>query len=396
MKSFRAISFVGVSLSSAVAAFAAGSTGHAFYGDPPDDCHPWCVHDQNRPQPRVVAPLPASEMETKAKAPADAVILFGGTEACLSKWCSDKKPNEPTKWIVKDGNMECVPKSGYVRTKEEFGDCQLHVEWAAPSKVEGDGQGRGNSGIFLLGVEIQVLDSYKNPTYADGMACSMYGVNPPLANALRPPGEFQYIDITFHKPIYKDDECVQPGWVTVYCNGVLAQDRTQIEGPTGHRARTKVGPLADKGPLKLQDHGSPVRFRNIWYRPLPAAAAKGGVRGPLSAKATAAKRKELAASIRKDAAKKGDNAVEQMLRRAESLVYEKDDATSKKVEQTACAYAASLKQLSSGQLEPKKDEVKKVGDALKYLAKWNFVPADFGPKADVEKIIKAQGWDKKK
>ena len=193
MKLDSALFVIGAALSLATAAFAAGgSTGHAFYGDPPDDRHAWCVHDQNRPQPKVVAPLPVSELEAKAKAPADAIILFDGTEASLAKWASDKNPNEPTKWIVRDGAMECVPKSGYVRTKEELGDCQLHVEWAAPSKVEGDSQGRGNSGIFLLGVEIQVLDSYKNLTYADGMACSMYGVNPPLANALRPPGEFQH------------------------------------------------------------------------------------------------------------------------------------------------------------------------------------------------------------
>jgi hypothetical protein len=395
MKSLRAISSIVFVLSLATASYAASSTGQAFYGDPPDDRHPWCVHDQNRPLPKVVAPLPASKLEAKAKPPADAVILFDGTEASLAKWVSDKNPNEPTRWIVRDGAMECVPKSGYIRSKEELGDCQLHVEWAAPARVEGDGQGRGNSGIFILGVEIQVLDSYNNPTYADGMACSMYGVNPPLANALRPPGEFQYIDITFHKPVYRDGQCVDPGWVTVFCNGVRVQNRTQLEGPTGHRARTKPGPLPEKGPLRLQDHGNPVRFRNIWYRPLSLKTWPQPALRPLPAKATAAKRKEIAASIRRDAAKKG-GVVEQMLRFAESLVYEKDDATFKKVEQMACKYAADLKQLPADKLEPKKDEVKKVGDALKYLAKWNLVPADFGPKADIEKLIKAQGWDKKK
>jgi len=395
MKSHRAIFSLAALLSSATASLAAGSTGQAFYGDPPDDHHPWCVHDRNRPQPRVVAPLPAAKLEAKARPPADAIILFDGTEASLAKWVSDKNPNEPTKWIVRDGAMECVPKSGYIRTKEELGDCQLHVEWAAPAKVEGDGQGRGNSGIFILGVEIQVLDNYHNPTYADGMACAVYGVHPPLANALRPPGEFQYIDITFHRPLYQDGRCVQPGWVTVYCNGVLVQDRAELEGPTGHRARTKPGPLPEKGPLKLQDHGNPVRFRNIWYRPLPPAAAPGGTRGTFSVRATAAKRSEIAASIRRDAATKTD-PVEQMLRFAESLVYENHDATFKKVEQMARAYAASLKELAADKLAPKKDEVKKVGDAFRYLAKWNFVPAEFAPKADIEKIIKAQGWDKKK
>ena len=396
MKLDSALIAMGAALSLTTAAFAAGgSTGHAFYGDPPDERHAWCVHDQNRPQPKVVAPLPESELAAKAKAPADAIVLFDGTEASLAKWCSDKNPNEPTKWIVKDGAMECVPKSGYVRTKEEFGDCQLHVEWAAPSQVEGAGQGRGNSGIFILGVEIQVLDSYNNPTYADGMACSMYGVNPPLANALRPPGEFQYIDITFHRPIYKDDKCVQPGWVTVYCNGVLVQDRTQIEGPTGHRARTKVGPLPEKGPLRLQDHGNPVRFRNIWYRSLPSAAPKGGVRGPLPAKAVAAERKKIAATIRKDAATKPADSVEQMLRFAESLLYEKDAAILAKVEKLASQYAASLRQFPADAAGAKKDEVLQVDSAFKYLAKWNFIPENFAPKTEIAGVIKAQGWDKK-
>lgn len=396
MKSFRAISVVAILLSFAPAVFAAqGSTGNAFYGDPPDDCHPWCVHDRNRPQPPVVTPGSPSTQKLPGKPPSDAIVLFDGTEASLANWVSDKNPNEPTKWIVRDGAMECVPKSGYIRTKEEFGDCQLHVEWAAPSKVEGESQGRGNSGIFLLGVEIQVLDSYNNPTYADGMACAMYGVNPPLANALRPPGQFQAIDIVFRRPVYQGDQCLDPGYVTVFCNGVLAQDHTPLEGPTGHRARTKTGPLPEKGPLRLQDHGNPVRFRNIWYRKLPPRAVEGGTDGRLTAEATMAKRKQTASALRADAAKMAD-PVEQMLRFAESLVYEKDDATFKKVEQMACAYAASLKEMSADKLAPKKDEVKKVGDAFKYLAKWNLVPADFAPKTDIEKLIKAQGWDKKK
>ncbi|MBM3887897.1 MAG: DUF1080 domain-containing protein [Verrucomicrobia bacterium] len=392
MKLYLALITVGTVLSLTTTGFAAGGTGQAFYGDPPDDHHPWCVHDRNRPQPPVVAPLPVSELEQKAKAPADAIVLFDGTEASLANWVSDKNPNEPTKWIVRDGAMECVPKSGYIRSKAGFGDCQLHVEWAAPSKVEGESQGRGNSGIFILGVEIQVLDSYKNPTYADGMACSMYGVNPPLANALRPPGEFQYVDITFHRPVYKDDKLVEPGWVTVFCNGVLVQDRTQLEGPTGHRARTKPGPLPEKGPLRLQDHGNPVRFRNIWYRPLPPAAAKGGVRGPLSVEATMAKRKELAGTIRSDAAKHAGEQPAEMLRLFESVVYEKDAPTSQKAEAMAAQYVEGLKQLFADKLAAKKDEVIKVSDAFKYLAKFEFLPATFGPKADIEKLIKAQGW----
>ena len=121
-----------------------------FYGDPPDDHHPWAIHDWNRPQPKLVTPGTVTTPEL-VKPPSDAIILFDGTQESLEKWEADKPGSEPTKWIVKDGAMECVPNSGYVRTKDKFGDCQLHVEWAAPKKVQGDSQGRGNSGIFLDG-----------------------------------------------------------------------------------------------------------------------------------------------------------------------------------------------------------------------------------------------------
>jgi hypothetical protein len=236
-----------------------------FYGDAPDDTHPWAVHDRNRPQPTIVTPGTSSSPEQPGKPPSDAIVLFGGTAEDLGKWVSDKNPQEATKWEVVDSAMQCVPGSGYVRTKEEFGDCQLHVEWAAPAKVEGDSQGRGNSGVFLMGMmEVQVLDSYNNPSYPDGMAGSMYCVNPPMVNALRPPGEWQSYDIVFRRPVYNGDVVVDPGYLTVFVNGVLVQDHTPIEGPTGHKARVKAKAFPEKGPLKLQDHGNPVRYRNIW------------------------------------------------------------------------------------------------------------------------------------
>jgi hypothetical protein len=372
----------------------AASTGSPFYGDPPDDRHPWAVHDWNRPQPPRVDPLPYDA--AKAKAPPDAIVLFDGTEESMSKWEADKNGHEPTKWVARDGAMECTPGSGYIRTKEGFGDCQLHVEWAAPAKVQGDSQGRGNSGIFLMGqVEVQVLDNFNNPTYADGFACSVYGVCPPLANALRPPGEFQSVDITFHRPVYSNGQCTQPGWVTVYCNGVLVQDRTQLEGGTGHMGRSRPGPMVEKGPLKLQDHGNPVRFRNIWYRPLTPQAAEGGTTNILTAEATAAKRKEIAATVRDDAAKL-TAPVPQLLRLAESLYYEKDDATLTKVEQMAGQYIDGVKQLPADKMEAKKDEVKRVRDAFKYLARWKVIANDFGPKAAIDTLINDNGWDKKK
>src|SRR5215472_9447438 len=201
----------------------AANVGSPFYGDPPDEHHPWAVHDRNRPQPKLVTPGTFSSQEQPGQPPSDAIVLFNGTD--LSKWEADQGEGVPTKWVIKNGAMECVPGSGYIRTREKFGDCQLHVEWAAPTKAEGESQGRGNSGVFLMGlVEVQVLDNYDNPTYADGFAASIYGVNPPLANALRPPGEFQVYDIVFRRPIYKDGQAVDPGSVTVFCNGVLVQD----------------------------------------------------------------------------------------------------------------------------------------------------------------------------
>ena len=378
----------------------AQSTGSPFYGDAPDKNHPWAVHDQNRPQPKRVEPGTFSSAAQPGQPPSDAIILFDGTAASLAKWEADTKagvPSEPSKWIVSDGAMECVPKSGFIRTKEQFADCQLHVEWAAPKNVKGDSQGRGNSGIFLMGLlEVQVLDNYDNPTYADGFAASVYGINPPLANALRAPGEFQVYDIVFRHPVYQSGQIVDPGYVTVFCNGVLMQDHTPLEGPGGHMKRSVAGPFPEKGPLKLQDHGNPVRFRNIWYRPLPPRASEGGTDGALTADATTAKRKEIAATLRADAAKLSATPTAQMLRLAESLVYENDAATSAKVEQMTTRYAADLKSLAPTELEPKKGEVISVTRALQYLAKSAIVPASFAPKVALEQLGKKAGWDNAK
>jgi hypothetical protein len=294
--------------------------------------------------------------------------------------------------------MECTPGSGYIRTKDQFGDCQLHIEWAAPKDVKGDSQGRGNSGIFLEGIcEVQVLDNYNNPTYADGAAGSVYGVNPPAANPLNPPGQFQVVDIIFRRPIYKDGKCMDPGWVTVFLNGVVVQDHTQLEGSTGHMKRTKPGAFPDKGLLKLQDHGNPVRFRNIWYRELPLRAAEGGTDGPLSVEATMAKRKEIAATVRQDAAKLKDpaNPLPELMRLMESLVYEKDEPTVQKVQEMAGQYAAGVKALPPDKIGAKKDDVKRLNGAFQYLARFNILPAAFAPKVEIEKIIKDRGWDKR-
>jgi len=376
---------------------AQANTGSAFYGDAPDATHPWAIHDWNRPQPPRVEPLPYDA--EKAKPPVGAVVLFDGTEAALANWECDKPEGGASKWIVKDGALQCVPKSGYVRTKAKFGDCQLHVEWAAPTPPQGESQGRGNSGIFLPGgIECQVLDNYDNETYADGFACSLYGIRPPLANALRKPGEWQAIDITFRRPVYEGSKLVQPGFMTVYCNGVLVQNKTQLEGTGGHKKRAKPGPYPEVGPLKLQDHGNPVRFRNIWYVALPprTAADDAGISGPLSEEAATAQRKEIAAKVRADAAKLGEKPLDQLLRLAESLIYEKDEATQKDVCAKLGTYVAGLQQLPKGKLNDKKDEVKRVRSAFQYLTQCGCCGEGCAPCADLEKLVKAQGWDKEK
>jgi hypothetical protein len=393
MKFFGTITLATLTFGPAVLA---ANVGSPFYGDAPDEHHPWAVHDRNRPQPPLVTPGSFSSQEQPGKPPSDAIVLFDGSD--LSKWEADEGEGVPTKWVVKNGAMECVPGSGYIRTKEKFGDCQLHVEWTAPTKVQGESQGRGNSGVFLMGlVEIQVLDNYNNPTYADGFAASVYGVNPPMANALRPPSEFQTYDIVFRRPIWKNGKRLDPGHVTVFENGVLVQDHTMLEGGTGHMARSKPGPFPDKGPLKLQDHGNPVRYRNIWYRPLPPSQIEGSTDGFLTEEATVAKRKEIAAMLRENAEKLKDpsNPVPEMLGLAESLVYEFDEDTSQKAARLAAQYAGDLQQLPADKLAAKKDEIKHLRDVCNYLTKFNIMPDDFDPKIQLQQLIKEQGWDKK-
>ncbi len=226
----------------------------------------WHVHDGLRPQPRVVTPGTFSTPEVPGKAPADAVVLFDGKD--LDKWHSGKK-DEPCKWKIENGDLISVAKAGYVFTKDDFGDFQLHIEWASPNPPHGDSQGRGNSGVFLHGkYEIQVLDCYNNPTYPDGSAGSVYGQHPPLVNASLPPGQWQTYDILFTGPRYKEGKLETPAYVTVFHNGVVTQNHAEIYGSTGHRTLGKYDGKTEKGPIGLQDHGNPVHFRNIWIRPL--------------------------------------------------------------------------------------------------------------------------------
>lgn len=226
----------------------------------------WKVHDPARPQPRIVAPGTESTQAAAGAAPADAVVLFDGKD--LAGWVSNKDGG-PAAWKVENGYMEVAPKAGDIRTRAEFGDCQLHLEWAAPAKVESDSQGRGNSGVFLMArYEIQVLDCYQNPTYADGTAAAIYGEFPPLVNACRPPGQWQSYDILWLAPRFAGDKLVRPAVLTLLHNGLVVHHAQALIGPTTHRKIEPYTPHLPVGPLLLQDHGNPVRFRNIWYRPL--------------------------------------------------------------------------------------------------------------------------------
>ena len=224
------------------------------------------VHSETRPQPAYMAPP-----ERFGDPPADAIILKA------SEWRSDKGGG-PAKWkVVKDENgleyIEAVKKAGGIHTAQQFGNCQLHIEWRTPAVVKDRGQGRGNSGVFFMGrYELQVLDSYENPTYADGQAASIYSQVPPLKNVCRKPGEWQSYDVCFLRPIFdKSGKVVRKGRITVFHNGVAVHNNYEIQGLTQHKrvAAYPRGGHGDKGPLSLQDHGNPIAYRNIWIRELP-------------------------------------------------------------------------------------------------------------------------------
>ena len=229
------------------------------------------VHEEDpakEPQPPVVTPGPPPASGVITPAPSDAIVLFDGTS--LDNWTATD--GSPTKWILKGGAMQPTKDSGYIQSKEEFGSCQLHVEFATPAKPEGDGQGRGNSGVFLMGqYEVQVLDCYNNTTYPDGQCGALYGRQKPLVNVCRKPGEWQSYDIIFHRPVFKGDTVVKRATFTVLHNGVLIHDNVQLSGGTGWEGGDSISeykPHGDKGPLQFQDHGNPVSFRNVWIRPL--------------------------------------------------------------------------------------------------------------------------------
>ena len=211
-------------------------------------------------RPVVVDPGP-----TDATPPSDAVVLFDGKD--MSKWKNGEN------WPVADGVVSSG--KGQITSKETFGDCQVHIEWASPTVVKGKGQGRGNSGLFLMGIyEIQILDSYDNETYFDGQAGAIYKQTPPMVNAMRPPGQWNTYDVIWTAPRFNEDGSLKsPAYITAIHNGVVIQNHFELKGDTPFNRPPQYNKHDSKGPISLQDHGNPVRFRNIWVREI--APAKG-------------------------------------------------------------------------------------------------------------------------
>lgn len=232
----------------------------------PEDTEQWT------PVPKPVAAAKAS-----GQPPADAVVLFDGDN--LDQWISVKDSTKPAGWTVA-GDVFTVKKgTGNIRTKQAFGDYQLHLEFRIPKNITGKGQGRGNSGLFLAsigggddGYELQILDSYQNETYVNGQSASIYKQTAPLSNANRAPGEWNVYDIAWKAPRFKTDGSLEtPGMVTVFMNGVLVQNHTVLQGPTQYIGKAAYRKAHGPAPIKLQDHGDPsepISFRNIWIRPL--------------------------------------------------------------------------------------------------------------------------------
>jgi hypothetical protein len=224
----------------------------------------WPQHSMERPTPPVAR---APEQRLPVPAPEGAIVLFDGSD--LSWW--QRWDGAAAGWRVADGVMEVVKGAGGIETRVGFGDVRLHVEWATPEPAVGEGQDRGNSGVFLMGrYEVQVLDSYGSDTYADGQAAALYGQFPPRVNVSRAPGAWQAFDIEFRRPRFDTlGVLLRPARITVRHNGVLVHDDVALLGPTSHRVRAPYEAHADQLPIALQDHGHPVRFRNIWVQPLP-------------------------------------------------------------------------------------------------------------------------------
>ena len=381
----------------------------AIYGDLPDAKHAWSVHDWNRPKPAKVEP----GAYTKAGAPSDAVVLFDGTrESFEAHWC-DKK-GKPSKWkLGGEGDFYCEAgwvNGGAIRTRDEFGDCQLHIEYRHEPDVTDLGRGpqmRGNSGVFLMqNYEVQVLESYYTSremegkpgfvdNYTDGQAGAVYAENPPMVNPARKPGEWQTYDIVFHQPVWRGGNLVHPGSVTVFFNGVLVQDHWEMEGLTTHKNRRPLAPHARKAPLELQDHGCVVHYRNIWYRPLPSRWDN------LTHSAMSADVDEVAALRRKTAAalfakipKPVEPTIENMQAVAEVIGYWREGEYDKAWKEIAEAMHSKLDAASDAELAAQKADLLKLRSSLDVLVKAGVVPQSCGTRKRINAIALRLGWEK--
>ena len=383
---------------SAAVALAAAPIFAGVYGDLPDAKHAWSVHDRNRPNPVKIT-------AEAGMPPSDAIVLFDGTQETFEKnWCS-AKDGGPTQWKFVDGALESVKRAGYIATKQSFGDCQLHLEWAAPVKVEGVGQGRGNSGVFLMGsYEVQVLDSFEtdpakdpnpNPNYADGQAAAVYAENPPLVNASRAPGVWQTYDIVFHQPVWEGLKMVHPGSLTVFHNGVLVQDHWEMEGLTTHRKRRPLAPHATRLPLQLQDHGNPVRFRNIWIREIPSRYANVTHGGPAADEnAVMALRRKTAAQLFAKIEKPVKPTIENMEALGEVIGYVREGAYEKTWQETANAFHEVLDKMSDAEWTANKTALLKLRETLDTLIRAGVVPQKCGTRKRISAAALRLGWEK--
>ena len=237
-----------------------GADGLGYDDTPMLPNSPWRVHDRNRPQAPKIAPGSAGLCAQAATPTADAIVLFDGKD--LSQWDGGNEKG------IENGVINIL-KTGELKTKRRFGDCQFHIEWATPAKPDGNNLNWGNSGVLFLGrYELQILESHDSHIYADGNAGAIYGQSPPLVNPARKSGEWQSYDVVFLAPRFEGGKLVRPAYFTVFYNGVLVQHHYEVLGTTFHRSRPAYDSQESEGPITLQKHGSAVRFRNVWIRPL--------------------------------------------------------------------------------------------------------------------------------
>jgi hypothetical protein len=333
-------------------------------------------------------------------------VLFDGSRESFEKnWCDSK--GGVSKWAC-DGKGEFCCRPGYVnggaiRTRREFGDCQLHLEFRHDTEIKphpAGAQMRGNSGVFLMSnYEIQILESYytdpadmRVPNYADGQAGAVYAENPPMVNPARKPGQWQTYDIVFHQPVWDGLKLLHPGSVSVFFNGVLVQDHWELEGLTTHCVRRPLAPHKATGPLMLQDHGCPVYFRNIWLRPLPSRW-DNKTHSSLTAdenEVMALRRRTAAALFAKIAdprAPTGENVAEL----SEVVSYSKEGEAADAWEKACEGFIAALKARGE-EVKSSAGEIVRARNALRILERNGVITRKFKPLAELEAMSVKYGW----